>query len=381
MRAYTMGSPCVSSSSGTLGPGSDALEKAVSFSLPPNYNFEVQKTINRIKSLNAKSVLLQLPEGLLQWGQSLSEIISQFTEADVIIDGDVTYGACCIDDILASCLSVDLLVHYGHSCLVPVDHVSVPCMYVFVDILFDVDHLVETVKVNWDKLVCDSERKLGLMGTIQYSTALHMAAEDLKLWADEASVVVPQLKPLTHGEVLGCTSPHIAKDIDSVVFVSDGRFHLESALIQNPHVKFFRYDPFTQELLAETYAHSLLHRNRQDAISAAVSTPADVPIGLILSTLGRQGSVGILESLQELLNKCDRRWVVFLLSEIQPDRIAKLKGISCFIQVGCPRLSLDWGHFYCRPLLTPYEAHVAFGQTAYKDGNNYIYCSGWIIGG
>eukprot|EP00921_Rhytidocystis_pertsovi_P019163 GHVQ01030363.1.p1 GENE.GHVQ01030363.1~~GHVQ01030363.1.p1 ORF type:complete len:150 (-),score=18.39 GHVQ01030363.1:422-871(-) len=138
MRAYTMGSPCVSSSSGTLGPGSDALEKAVSFSLPPNYNFEVQKTINRIKSLNAKSVLLQLPEGLLQWGQSLSEIISQFTEADVIIDGDVTYGACCIDDILASCLSVDLLVHYGHSCLVPVDHVSVPCMYVFVDIEVDI---------------------------------------------------------------------------------------------------------------------------------------------------------------------------------------------------------------------------------------------------
>lgn len=32
-------------------------------SLPQNYNFEVHKTIWRIRSLNAKRVALQLPEG------------------------------------------------------------------------------------------------------------------------------------------------------------------------------------------------------------------------------------------------------------------------------------------------------------------------------
>jgi len=31
--------------------------------------------------------------------------------------GDVTYGACCVDDFTARALDVDLLVHYGHSCL------------------------------------------------------------------------------------------------------------------------------------------------------------------------------------------------------------------------------------------------------------------------
>jgi diphthamide biosynthesis enzyme Dph1/Dph2-like protein len=48
--------------------------------------------------------------------------------------GDVTYGACCIDDFSAAALSAQLLVHYGHSCLVPVDVTSIPCLYVFVDI-------------------------------------------------------------------------------------------------------------------------------------------------------------------------------------------------------------------------------------------------------
>jgi diphthamide synthase subunit DPH2 len=48
--------------------------------------------------------------------------------------GDVTYGACCIDDFSAAALGAQLLVHYGHSCLVPVDVTSIPCLYVFVDI-------------------------------------------------------------------------------------------------------------------------------------------------------------------------------------------------------------------------------------------------------
>jgi len=31
--------------------------------------------------------------------------------------GDVTYGACCVDDFTARALGCDLMVHYGHSCL------------------------------------------------------------------------------------------------------------------------------------------------------------------------------------------------------------------------------------------------------------------------
>ena len=60
--------------------------------------------------------------------------------------GDVTYGACCVDDLSAGALGAQLLVHYGHSCLVPVGETTVPCMYVFVDIKVDVPHLVETVR-------------------------------------------------------------------------------------------------------------------------------------------------------------------------------------------------------------------------------------------
>ena len=34
-----------------------------------------------------------------------------------MVMGDVTYGACCVDDFTARALGADFLVHYGLSCL------------------------------------------------------------------------------------------------------------------------------------------------------------------------------------------------------------------------------------------------------------------------
>ena len=47
----------------------------------------------------------------------MSMLCSRFTDCDTVIMGDVTYGACCVDDFTARALGCDLMVHYGHSCL------------------------------------------------------------------------------------------------------------------------------------------------------------------------------------------------------------------------------------------------------------------------
>ena len=44
------------------------------------------------------------------------------------------------------------------------------------------------------------------------------------------------------GEVLGCTAPVIAQSADAIVFVADGRFHLEAIMIANPDIPAFRCD-------------------------------------------------------------------------------------------------------------------------------------------
>ena len=41
----------------------------------------------------------------------------RFAEVETVIMGDVTYGACCVDDFTARALGCDFMIHYGHSCL------------------------------------------------------------------------------------------------------------------------------------------------------------------------------------------------------------------------------------------------------------------------
>ena len=105
------------------------LEKTMRDSnLPSAYSFEIEKTIQRVNSLNAKHVALQMPEGLLLYATVLSDVLKRLapTLEQVSILGDVTYGACCVDDLGAQALGAQLLVHYGHSCLVPIQHTVIP---------------------------------------------------------------------------------------------------------------------------------------------------------------------------------------------------------------------------------------------------------------
>lgn len=103
--------------------------------LPSNYSFEIHKSIHHIRKNKATMVALQMPEGLQMFACTIADMIercvpgkhkkpdktnlpnSRFTDALTVIMGDVTYGACCIDDYTAVALGCDMLVHYGHSCL------------------------------------------------------------------------------------------------------------------------------------------------------------------------------------------------------------------------------------------------------------------------
>ncbi|KFG49327.1 diphthamide biosynthesis protein 2-related domain-containing protein [Toxoplasma gondii GAB2-2007-GAL-DOM2] len=445
------------------------LEKAVQMYLPANYDFEVAKSLRRLNAECSRNVALQLPEGLLTWSLQLASILKFFSDTveHVTILSDVTYGACCVDDLTAAALGCDFLIHYGHSCLVPTTHAStfrnarssqnasgeagqtvkgLGCLYVFVDILIDPLPLCDALKRNFSP-----DTRLALLGTIQYAKCTLAVKRHLEQDGYfRVPPLIPQRSPLTAGEVLGCTSPKLPEQkirnavssakgdcespcgtasrssgnssaccrnpdfsacsssrpgdsvrreeteetsldvedsahasaglqlmplgreeeerIDEVIFVADGRFHLEACMIQNPTLRFLRYDPFLKRLFRESYNHALLHRNRQAAIEAARSARS---VALLLSTLGRQGSVGILEGLMELLDKRELPFCVILLSEISPQKIKPLtKQIDCFVQVACPRLSIDWGSGYAaggRPVLTPYEAHVAFGDEKYRD--------------
>ena len=76
----------------------------------------------------------------------------------------------------------------------------------------------------------------------------------------------------------------------SIRYIGDGRFHLESAMIANAHVRAYKYDPYTRAFTSETYDFARMNSTRYDAICTAKNANT---IGLILGTLGRQVNVNV----------------------------------------------------------------------------------------
>ncbi|KAK6528297.1 Diphthamide biosynthesis protein 1 [Arthrobotrys megalospora] len=340
----------------------DALNAAIAL-LPSNYNFEIHKTVHNILKHSATRVALQLPEGLLMFACTLSDIITQFTPAEVLIMGDVTYGACCIDDYTARALGCDFLVHYAHSCLIPSDVNKIKTLYVFVSIDIDAKHFVATMVRNFT-----SGKHVAVVGTIQFNATIHGVKSELEEQAG-IKISVPQILPLSKGEILGCTAPKLSaqknKDgtvvegVDAVVYLGDGRFHLESVMIQNPNLPAYRYDPYSRKFTREEYDHKEMQGLRMDAIKEAKKAKK---WGLILGTLGRQGNPNTLANLEDRLKEMGIEYVLLLLSEIFPGKLAMFGDVEAWVQVACPRLSIDWGYAFPRPLLSPYEAWVALGR-------------------
>ncbi|KAJ8698033.1 Diphthamide biosynthesis protein 1 [Pleurotus ostreatus] len=412
-------------------------------SLPSNYSFEIHKTIHHVRKNNAKIVGLQMPEGLQMFACTISDIIERFTDALTVIMGDVTYGACCVDDYTAVALGCDMLVHYGHSCLVPMDQTTIKTLYVFVEIGIDSTHLVQTIRANFpdtrnefhEALLDDEEARskiavgsligpstrlrigetpslpeelatvtpatiskeatrLALVSTIQFVAALQHLKEQLVADLDVTSpitsesktilntgrydVTIPRAKPLSPGEILGCTAPQLG-DVDAILYLGDGRFHLESIMIANPTVPAFRYDPYSKKLTRERYDHKYMQDTRNDAVVTAKSSIQRLTHspdghddqtfssmwGVMLGTLGRQGNFKQLQAITRQLEASQTPipYVPILLSELSPAKLALFNPyISTFVQTSCPRLSIDWGYAFDKPLLSPYETAVAVGH-------------------
>jgi 2-(3-amino-3-carboxypropyl)histidine synthase len=136
--------------------------------------------------------------------------------------------------------------------------------------------------------------------------------DERKLWRGKYEVIVPQTKPLSPGEILGCTAPRLTNDVDALLYVGDGRFHLESIMIANPSVPAFRYDPYSKKLTREVYDHVEMRHVRSEAVGDARRTLMGLGStgtdgnkedkagkgrgawAVVLGTLGRQGNLSVL---------------------------------------------------------------------------------------
>ena len=97
-------------------------------------------------------------------------------------------------------------------------------------------------------------------------------------------------------KTLGCTSAVLSSDADKkdIVFISDGRFHMEGAMIANPHHNFYQYNPYEQKFTFEEYDFTKMIAVRKSQMALIKKSEKKLNVAVILGVLGRQGNQHIL---------------------------------------------------------------------------------------
>ena len=78
------------------------------------YNLELDKAITKIKSSKPKITLLQFPEGLKPYAQTITDYLESKTNSQFMIWLDTCFGACDVPQLPPK-KEVDLIIQFGHS--------------------------------------------------------------------------------------------------------------------------------------------------------------------------------------------------------------------------------------------------------------------------
>ena len=320
------------------------------------FDFEDERIKQEIAKLDAKRVLLQLPEGLKPEAPRLAKIVEK-TGALPIISADPCYGACDLPTAEAERLGIDLIVHFGHAKLLK--HEQVPTVYVEARATVTVDEAVEKAVQLLSKY-----GKIGLATTVQHVQTLDEAREIL-VRAGKTVVVGDDGRVNYPGQVMGCDYSNVrsvAKDVEAFLFVGGGRFHALGIALSTSKPTIIA-DPYENRAYAiDEEAQRILKQRWASVEEAKHAKTFGVLIGLKIGQRRLEDALKV----KEIAEKHGKAAFLFAIKEILPEALMEFPSVDAYVNTACPRISLDAPSKFLKPVLTVNEFMVVCGESTWE---------------
>ena len=305
-----------------------------------------------LRAARPKRIVIQVPAGLVRNAHDLSSRVEQEVGVPVVLATRPCFGACDFPSI-DEAPRADVAVVLGHA---PIPNVSVVRPTYFVEMRQpggDPEALAATVAAG------GVPRRLGLVVSVQHLDLIEPFREALRLRGYEVQVGRGDRRLAYAAQALGCnytSAEAVASQVDAFLFLGTGRFHpigLAFA-VERP---VWSLDPL-QNRLEPAIDRAALIRQRQ----LVVATVRDVRSwGILVSTFAGQDRTPMALALQERARARGRETQVLVFDRLDP-RDLEGRALGAYVNTACPRIALDDGANYPKPVLTPPEFLMAIGE-------------------
>jgi 2-(3-amino-3-carboxypropyl)histidine synthase len=321
------------------------------------FDFEEERIKLEISRLNAKRVLLQLPEGLKPEAPRLARLVEK-AGALPIVSADPCYGACDLATAEAESLGADLIIHFGHANLLK--HEKVPTLYLEARATLPVDAAVAAAL----PLLAECSR-VGLATTVQHVQTLDAVRELLTRAGKTVEVGDARRLPYA-GQVVGCdfsNAKSIAGEVDAFLFVGGGKFHAIGVALATSKPTVIA-DPYSGAAYkVEKEAQKIL-KQRFTSIQEAKNARS---FGVLVSLKPGQQHFEEALKIKEAAEKLGKTACLLAIREIHPDVLAEFPTIDAYINTACPRIAIDDADKFKKPVLTVSEFMVVSGEFTWEN--------------
>ena len=180
---------------------------------------------------------------------------------------------------------------------------------------------------------------------------------------------------LNDGQVFGCEfypTEQTKDDVDANVFLGQSNFHA-AGIALSTNKPTYVLDPYFNEIREVTeFAQKLQKKATLTIYKAAEAKTFGIIVGL------KEGQLSKITALKfkKELEKEDKNVMLFALTDITGDRLERLSGVDAFIQVACPRISID-NHF-SKPVLSTPQAHALLKLLRNESIEGYLQIPHWL---
>jgi len=322
------------------------------------FDFEENRLKDEIARRGAKRVLIQLPEGLKAEGPRLAAVAEE-AGALAIVSADPCYGACDLALLDAKSLEIDLIVHYGHSQMIPQGRV--PTIYIEARAKVDAKTAIKKAMP-----LLKRWKNIGLVTTIQHIDALNEAKVLLHSAGKNAIVGKAGGFAKYDGQVVGCdytTAISISKEVEAFLFVGGGKFHAIGVSLATAKPTIVA-DPYEKRAYSIGEEVQRIIRQRWASISEARRAEK---FGVLIGLKSGQKRVKEALEIKEKLEKSGREATLLALREVNPEALMQFPSIDAFVNTACPRISLDDASKFIKPVLTFNETLVMLGERSWEE--------------
>ena len=325
-----------------------------------------ESIFREIKARKAVSVALNAPDGILPKLQETALKIMKRFGIPAYVIADTTWGSCDLNSNGAKVLAADVLFNIGHTISMDTLGDNVVMIDAFDDISFEkiAEKCVNVLRGKKISLLTDSQH-------------LHQIEPVRKILEDGGiTVKIGKGKgQLNDGQVFGCEfypASETKEDVDANVFLGQSNFHAAGiALATNKPT--YILDPYFNEIREITeFANKLQKKATLAIYKAAEAKSFGIIIGL------KEGQLSKLTALKfkRELEKEGKEVQLFAMTNITNERLQNIKGIDAFIQVACPRISID--NQFDKPVLSTPQATALLKILRKESIDGYLQIPHWL---